>query len=215
MKTLYLVRHGKTEANKKEIYQSEKAMLSEEGRKQAVILQKRFASIAIDIIYTSPLLRAKETAEIINETLRVPMETSDFLKERGEPSSLIEKQFSDPEAVAFRKEVLAHQDDLLWKWKDEESIGEVRDRVAQFLEDRKQNAENNILVVTHTNALKLMLAVVLVGMREEALLYHAISGRVSVENTGITVLRLRDEDKNWRLVTWNDHAHLGELHLVA
>ena len=103
-----------------------------------------------------------------------------------------------------------HKDDLYWKWQDEESIGELRDRIVRFLEEMKKDSKENILAVMHSAALKMVLSVVLFG--PESLPFRSVeSFNVRTANTGITVLQLEDKKENWKLVIWNDHAHLGEL----
>ena len=90
MKTLYLVRHGKSDANDKRIYQRMDTPLSEGGKEQAYILQKRFEHIPINILYASSLKRAQETAEIINEKLNLPIHTTELVNEWGKPTSLLD-----------------------------------------------------------------------------------------------------------------------------
>ena len=210
MKTLYPVRHGKSEANDKRIYQRKETPLSEEGREQAYILQKRFLHIPVDILYSSSLKRAQETAKIINEKLKLPIHTTELVNEWGKPSSLLDISIDGVEAKEFRNKLVLHKDDLYWKWQDEESIGEMRDRVVQFLEEMKKASKDNILVVTHSLLLKMMLSVVLFA--PELLSFGDVeSFNVRTTNTGITVFQLKDGQENWKLVTWNDHAHLGEL----
>ena len=210
MKTLYLVRHGKSEANDERIYQRKETPLSKEGREQAYILQKRFEHIPIDILYSSSLKRAQETAEIINEKLKLSIHTTELVNEWGKPSSLLDISMDGEKSKEFRNELALHKDNLYWKWQDEESMGELRDRAVQFLEEMKKDSKDNILVVTHSLFLKVMLSVVLFG--PEALLFGNIeSFNAHTTNTGITVFQLQDGKENWKLITWNDYAHLGEL----
>lgn len=211
MKILYVVRHGKTEANENAIYQSSDSPLSKEGREQAVILQKRFAKIPIDIIYTSPLPRAKETSEIINSQLKVSLETSDLLTEWKKPSSFIGKSTKGEHGKKFEVALQSHRNDFNWKYEDDESKAELKSRVAKFLEEMKTSRYGNILVVTHSVPLVMMLMLVLLAKEENAPVYYEIPRNVSSTNTGITVFQMRDEPQRWKLLTWNDHAHLGEI----
>ncbi|ELP90503.1 phosphoglycerate mutase, putative [Entamoeba invadens IP1] len=65
--TLIFVRHGETEWNNKKVIQGcTDIPLSEKGRQQAFELSKRIPE-NVDVIYTSPLKRALETANIISE----------------------------------------------------------------------------------------------------------------------------------------------------
>ncbi len=79
----YFVRHGKSTGNKKNIIQGHLDFpLSEEGKLQAKRAGKWFSDKRIDMILTSPLSRAKSTAELIAEsTGGVEVETEELLKE--------------------------------------------------------------------------------------------------------------------------------------
>ncbi len=74
MNTLYLVRHGENPANltKEMSYRRVDYSLTEKGLLQAQQTAAHFIGRGIDEIYTSPLKRAYETAQIIAETLDLP-----------------------------------------------------------------------------------------------------------------------------------------------
>ena len=209
MKTLYLVRHGESEGNAQSVYQPENASLSQKGKEQALTLQKRFEHISIEAFYATSLKRARETAEIINEVLNLPIQTTDLVREWKKPTSLIGKEIGGKEADEFHLALKARDGDPYWKWKDEESMGEVRDRVVAFLEEMKQLPQKNILVVMHSLPLKMILSIILFGPERIPFVEENSSFKVRISNTGITVLRLPDGEENWELLTWNDHAHLG------
>ena len=63
---LYIVRHGQVPHNALGIYCEIDEDLNEVGIKQAKELAKKIKNIECDIIISSPLLRARHTAEIIN-----------------------------------------------------------------------------------------------------------------------------------------------------
>lgn len=61
-----LVRHGETEWNARGVYQGSRDVpLSPTGRAQARALGERLAAVRFDVAYTSPLARARETAELV------------------------------------------------------------------------------------------------------------------------------------------------------
>ncbi len=65
---LYLIRHGETDWNaERRIQGSIDRPLNALGRAQAETLAAQFAHVSLSAIYSSPLLRAKETADIINQ----------------------------------------------------------------------------------------------------------------------------------------------------
>lgn len=76
LKHFYMIRHGQTEANKKEIMAgSTDSPLTELGREQARAVQRIVSALDIKpkSIVHSNLSRARDTAQIINEALNIPM----------------------------------------------------------------------------------------------------------------------------------------------
>ncbi|MBR0114575.1 MAG: histidine phosphatase family protein, partial [Firmicutes bacterium] len=62
---IYIVRHGKTELNRANVLQGRSDHpLNEEGIKQAEDASERLRSVRFDHVFTSPLIRAVQTAEI-------------------------------------------------------------------------------------------------------------------------------------------------------
>ena len=80
----YIIRHGQTDWNKKGKIQGKTDIeLNEEGIEQAREATKKLENCDIDVIISSPLKRARKTAEIINETKNVPIIFKEELEERG------------------------------------------------------------------------------------------------------------------------------------
>ena len=64
MTTLYLIRHGTTDANANGIFQGVLDLpLNDLGLKQARALGERFKDIDVDVLYCTPLQRTRQTAE--------------------------------------------------------------------------------------------------------------------------------------------------------
>lgn len=79
---LYVVRHGETDWNLKHVFQGDQDIpLNDVGRKQAIIVKEKLKDKKIDLCFTSPLIRAYETANIITEK-KIPIFTSSLLTER-------------------------------------------------------------------------------------------------------------------------------------
>ena len=85
MKTvLYLVRHGETVWNIRQIMQGHlDSELTEKGIRQAHLLGKKLQSIPIDVVFSSDLGRASNTSDIIAEYLRIPVILSGGLREKN------------------------------------------------------------------------------------------------------------------------------------
>ena len=79
---IYLLRHGQTDWNLERKIQGHLDMaLNETGRKEALICLDKIVSLNIDNIISSDLVRAKETAQIINEKLHLPVRFDSRLRE--------------------------------------------------------------------------------------------------------------------------------------
>jgi broad specificity phosphatase PhoE len=83
MTTLYLVRHGENLANitKEFSYRAVDYPLTPKGVLQAAQTAEYFAGSGVDAIYTSPLLRARQTAEILARWIAVPVHLREELRE--------------------------------------------------------------------------------------------------------------------------------------
>lgn len=82
-KDFYVFRHGETDLNKEKRWQGSGMDydLNETGVAQAEIAVEKFQNKGIEIIFSSPLKRAKHTAEIIGQALDVSVEVENDLRE--------------------------------------------------------------------------------------------------------------------------------------
>ncbi|MGN0164897.1 MAG: histidine phosphatase family protein [Lachnospiraceae bacterium] len=107
---LYLIRHGITEWNKIHKLQGRMDIpLAKEGREMARKACEQYKDINFDVVFCSPLVRAKETAEYILAGRNLPIIYDDRLMEicfgdyEGTecvfdmPDHLVYKFFKDPE----------------------------------------------------------------------------------------------------------------------
>jgi uncharacterized phosphatase len=84
MTTICLIRHGETEWNAAGILQGTTDIpLNAKGVKQAEACSVYLASSSYDVLISSPLKRAKQTAEIINQKLGLPFHTMSEFQERA------------------------------------------------------------------------------------------------------------------------------------
>jgi 2,3-bisphosphoglycerate-dependent phosphoglycerate mutase len=82
--TIYIVRHGETEHNVKEIMQGQTdSSLTKTGVNQAEKLAKEFKNIHFNAIFSSDLYRAKRTAEIVKLDRQLAVNTTELLRERA------------------------------------------------------------------------------------------------------------------------------------
>lgn len=82
-KDFYIFRHGETDLNRQKRWQGAGADydLNDTGIKQAAELVEKLRNKKLEVIFSSPLMRAKHTAEIVAERLEIPVIVRENLKE--------------------------------------------------------------------------------------------------------------------------------------
>jgi broad specificity phosphatase PhoE len=81
--TFYIVRHGETEWNRDGRLQGQKdSPLTEKGLAQAKVVAQKLRHIKFDALFSSDLLRAKRTADIIALEHELAVDTTEALRER-------------------------------------------------------------------------------------------------------------------------------------
>ena len=152
---IYIVRHGETEANKQGYVQGwTDVPLNENGRILAELTGHGIKGIRFDHCFSSPLSRARETAEIL-------------LRESGNSVSVSfderikEMNFGSFEGMSVREEQVAQflKDPVVdFKIPGGESIQEVMKRTQEFLKELiARDDDKTYLVSTHGCALRAML----------------------------------------------------------
>jgi broad specificity phosphatase PhoE len=207
MKTTYFVRHGSTDGNETDAYQLHTIPLSERGFAQAAVVAERFNSIPIDVIISSDMTRALQTADSIAQAVGRIVVHSEFFREILRPSTVRGKLKADPEVMQITEHLRGYFADDTQRHSDEENFFDIRRRAAAGLDFLAQRPEENILVVTHGTILKMLIAVMIDGENISPELFLKLDRVLHPSNTGITKCVLRD--RAWRLAVWNDHTHLG------
>ncbi|MBI2018087.1 histidine phosphatase family protein [Candidatus Daviesbacteria bacterium] len=152
---VYVIRHGITELNKaKKVNGQIDEPLAPEGCQQAEAAVSLLPK-SIKHIYTSPLLRTKQTAEIINSKLNRPISLQNELTEIH-MGSLAGKAWTDMEAgLELKKKHRTVQFD--YQPYGGESAKEVKKRVLVFLKKiNGKHGDHEALIVTHGGIIRVL-----------------------------------------------------------
>ena len=206
---IYFVRHGTTDGNDANQFQLPTIELSKKGSEEARFMAKRFESIAIDVVFSSSMTRAAQTAHIIGEHIKHPVIENELFEEIKRPSVVRGKSKDDPEVKAVMKEVRAHFTDPAWRHSDEENYFLLKERAEKALEFTLASGMERVLVVTHGEILKMVLAVVIFGEELTPEIFERVKSVFATFNTAIT--KIEHNELGWYILAWNDHAHLGEI----
>ncbi|HET8991499.1 MAG TPA: histidine phosphatase family protein [Candidatus Saccharimonadales bacterium] len=212
-KRVYLVRHGQSMDNASPVFQSVDSPLSPLGTQQASTIADRLSHIKFEALISSPVLRARQTANKISSITGKDVEISDLFVERIKPSQVDGKPYSD--RVASEKwrdwEKTLYQTKL--KFSDGESYDDLLKRADKAIKFLEKRMETTMTVVSHGYFLRVLIARIIFGEQLTGPLLKKFIENTSIENTAITVIDYRDafeEEHAWRLWTLNDHSHFAE-----
>ena len=148
---IFLVRHGQTELNRRKVIQGRSDYpLNESGIAQAEEAAEKLRGVSFDAVYSSPLIRAVQTARIVAPDAEPVID-----------GRLIDMDYGPYEGMGIDRlppEVIAYFRDFVHKPAPEgmEQISGVARRAGAFLEERCRSG-GNILVVTHAIVIRRML----------------------------------------------------------
>ncbi len=206
---LTVVRHGESEGNVLGLLCGQTDYkLTENGKQKAHELSSTIEKerAKFDLIISSTLSRARETAEILNKKLNVEIIESDLLMERNE-GDLTGKKLSDLSEIESKK--FQFQDNV----PNGESISDVENRIDKFIDWVRNNYSDkkNILIVTHAGPIRVFLRK-LGGLTLEESRKHRLENLETIDLTISENNWVQDEDV---LDTWFSSGQWPVLTLLA
>lgn len=204
MTKIYIVRHCEAEGNNKRLFQgSTDCDITEMGEKQLKLLKKRFSTIHLDKIYTSPLIRARKTAAAIKGDRDIEIiADSDFTEIHG---GVVEgKPFSEAfsgipglaEAWNYAPQDFAPEGG--------EPMRHAYERIWQaVIRAAKENKGKTVAVATHGGVTRCLNCRLLYGTIER------LKDTNWCENTGVSLIDF-DDEFNPQIEFINDTSHLPE-----
>ena len=163
--TIVLVRHGETDWNRERRFQGHAdTPLNEAGRRQAGELADSLRTERLSAVYTSPLRRASETAEIVAERLGLDVRPLEALREIDvgdwEGLTIDQVKARYPENISF---------DWHSGWPGGETYDELGARVLPALFAlAREHPDERILGVTHAGPIRAALAAAMGLSQEDA-----------------------------------------------
>lgn len=200
-KTLYIIRHGETDYNKKNIVQGKGVdpSLNDKGKRQGIAFFELYRDIPFEVVLTSTLRRTHETVQpFVDQGLR--WETMPEIDELS--WGIHEGKYSTPEM----KKDFFH---TIGEWQrgnfearaaEGESAAELAERMDRFLNHLRNRPEKHLLVCTHGRSLRGLVC----KLKGESLTEME---RYTSFNTALWKAQLHGE--NWVFELENDISHLA------
>lgn len=203
MGKLYLVRHGESEWNiLSKVQGQSNTNLTNKGREQARKAARRLMKEKIDVIFSSDLNRALDTAKIIGEILGLEVNTLEELREI---------RFGVWEGLTTQEIIDKYNNEhIIWMTEphklnlpNAESLIDLQERLLRIVNILfKDNGDKNILIVSHGASIK---ALILGLLGIDISFYN----KLTISNTSISIVENKDYSTVLRVL--NDTSHLREV----
>lgn len=178
-KDFYIFRHGETDCNLEKRWQGQgiDIDLNQTGLKQADDLAEKMQNLGLEIIYSSPLKRAYQTALAVGKKTKTKIEIMPELIEAsvGVCEGMIRDEIKEKYPEDWKK---WYDDDLNWdtKWPGGETKREIKERMFKGFEKMLNTKENIIGVASHSGSIRYFLIALGYGPHKmpNTALFHVI-----------------------------------------
>lgn len=188
MTTICLIRHGETDWNAIGKIQGRTDIpLNNTGTLQAEACREYLANTYFDVLITSPLTRAKQTAEIINKSLNIPLiEMDEFL----------ERDFGDAEGEILTDRIKLYLDTKQLNQEDRSSLNKRVIEGIQKIHHRYH--DQRVILVAHGGVINAILSILSNG--------KVGAGKTKLKNACISNIHFHEGD--WQIKDYNQASHL-------
>ncbi len=210
-KHVYFVRHGQSEYNLSDTALAHDTALTPQGVSQAEECAARCATLDFEMIFTSTYQRAFKTAEAIQKKNNKPIVKDDRFLEYRYPNAII----GLPKQADGGPDHLDMIGGIEKRYPGGELFEQLNSRAKSALLLLESREESSVLVVTHSFFLHALLCAIIFGQEASFREFKRICMTMKLSNTGITHCVFdseRGEGNKWKVITWNDDAHLAETH---
>jgi broad specificity phosphatase PhoE len=202
MAKLILARHGETVWNVEKIYRGRADVnLDEVGIKQAELLGKYLSNWKLEAIYSSPVKRALDTANIVARYQKIGVYVAEGLIDfdYGEWQSLPEQEVTRLYPALLDE---WHNNPHKVKMPGGESLEDVRRRAIEVVNDALSKYQGSVVLVSHRVVIKVLICSLL-GLD------NSHFWNINQDVGGITIFNY--VDGRFVLTRHNDTSHLREL----
>ena len=197
---LYIIRHGQTDWNiAKKIQGRQDIPLNERGRYQAVCLKKAMENRPVTAVFSSPQIRAMETAkEVASSSGSVVIPVKDLMEiNYGSWEGKTEEELLQEDRALY---------EAWWSHPAEtappggESIIQVNERCQKAWKEIKPQLTGDAAIVAHGG--------LLAHFMEQLLGSESVAASTVAHNASITTIEYEPETERFTLVEFDDYRHL-------
>jgi broad specificity phosphatase PhoE len=196
----YLIRHCITWENQEEVFQTRDTPLSEMGFRQADKLARSLQA-PIDVIITSPMTRARQTAETLGKAKHVSVIETPLLDEQRRPQQVRGLSKREAHVIDIMKQIREHASDPEWHFSDEENLWDLSNRAKLVLDLLLSGKWGSAAVVSHGELLRMLLAEIIFGDNRDPKIRSTVLETFASFNGGVSLVE--HNSRGWYVKSWN------------
>lgn len=154
---LLMIRHGEIPSNVNKVYAGRSLeRLTEKGVQQAKQVSKKLKNYKVDALYSSPIQRALQTAQILSKVIGIDLRVDDSFRElemgpwEGMSEADVEKRYPNEWSIW-------NSSPAELKLSGRESLDDLLQRVLTGISGIKAEHSGNIVIVTHVAIIRVLL----------------------------------------------------------
>jgi len=216
--TIYFIRHGETLYNRRHIHQGFDVPLSEKGRTQVELTAECLTKLPITKLFTSDLVRTKESADIIAERVQLDPEENMLFREVRRPSELFDTKYFGVTTFQVGIPMILHLHDPSWHYSDEENLYDLKDRVKEAVAYLTEVGKEHEHVAVVSHALIIQIFIKYMCMYEDVRIRDYLATLVNAKklgNASITTIEFNDDNNpqtcDWICTDFNNKDHLRDF----
>lgn len=198
---IYLIRHGEREDGEDN---KDSSGLTDKGMRQSELLGKRLMKYGIENIYSSDMVRALQTAYIINKYLSVEILPRHDLREIDMGAFSRGWEFLNEFHPTFSEKFSKHVEDV--PYPGGENGLDVMLRSGNVINEILETSCENVAIVAHVGTIRVLLCGILGLGQARRFLIGA-----PIENCSISVIKYDKKSGTLSVHTVNDYAHVEDL----
>jgi probable phosphoglycerate mutase len=203
-KQIYIIRHGQTDLNAQGIVQGKgiNAPLNTLGQKQADAFYQAYKQVKFDVVYTSSLLRAIQTADAFVKA-GIPHIPDADLDEISWGEAEGNKNFTDHSELFNELLKEWKSGNIYYKFPGGESPFDLQQRQLRFVERLRNSPDKTILIATHGRYIRALMC---------TLTGKPLSEMDDFDHTNLCLYKVNlHSNGTFEIEQHNNQAHLNEL----
>lgn len=205
MKTVYFVRHGRSQGNASLVLQqTEHTELHARGVAEAKEVARHMKKLPLQAIISSTFARAKATAAELGRETGIPVEYSELFIERTRPGVQLRKRKVHPHWLWVQVQLVLFGRVAGYRHSDEENAEDMLARAHAALAYLIARPESTIAVFTHGTFMRALHTLMTYGEGVTGRTYLGATRWMRMRNTALMIAQ--HDGAKWEVRAWNADA---------